>query len=81
MCCEVSARIFPLAGVIRAFCQSAAAPPSSDVAELRVPRSGAAKAAVDFSKGGQVTVRNAPLNLLIAAAFQIRPEVLQGAPA
>jgi uncharacterized protein (TIGR03435 family) len=64
-----------------AFCQSAAAPPSFDVAELKVNKSGAPNYTADFSKGGQVTARNVPLNLLIAAAFHIRPEELQNAPA
>jgi len=72
--------LFLLFSAAPLFCQAQQAPPAFDVAELKANKSSDPDAAADFGKGGQVTVRNVPLKVLIAAGYHIRMDELQGAP-
>lgn len=72
--------LFLLFSAALVFCQTPAAPPAFDVAELKANKSSDPNASADFGKGGQVMVHNVPLKYLISAGFHIRAEELQGAP-
>ena len=74
-------RLFLLFSALSAFCQNQPAPLAFDVAELKVNKSSDPDVSADFGKGGQLMVRNVPLKLLIAEAYHVRSEELQGAPA
>lgn len=64
---------------IPAFSQGPSKPLSFEVAEVKVNKSGAVEMSANL-QNGRVTVRNAPLRLLIVAAWHIPDSALEGAP-
>jgi uncharacterized protein (TIGR03435 family) len=65
---------------LAAFSQNQPAAPSFEAADVKANKSGETRMAIDFQPGGRFTARNAPLKVLIALAYQVRPETIQGAP-
>ena len=64
-----------------AFGQSQMPAPSFEAADVKANKSGDARMAVDFQPGGKFTARNVPMKILIALAYGVRPEAVQGGPA
>jgi uncharacterized protein (TIGR03435 family) len=59
--------------------QSPSAPLSFEVADVKVNKSGDLQISADL-KNGRVAVHNAPMKLLITAAYHIPPNALEGGP-
>ncbi len=59
--------------------QSSSTPLSFEVAEVKVNKSGDLQISADL-KNGRVAVHNAPMKLLITAAYHIPPNALEGGP-
>jgi uncharacterized protein (TIGR03435 family) len=55
-------------------------PPSFEVADVKVNKSGEARMAVDFQPGGKLSMRNVPMKVMIVMAYHIRPDALTGGP-
>lgn len=64
---------------IPAFSQAPSTPLSFEVAEVKINKSGSLAMSADL-QNGRATVRNAPLRLLITAAYSIPDSALQGGP-
>jgi uncharacterized protein (TIGR03435 family) len=64
---------------IPAFSQAPSTPLSFEVAEVKINKSGSLEIFADL-QNGRVTVRNATLKLLIAAAYHIPDNALEGGP-
>ena len=62
------------------FAQPGEPRPSFDVAELKINKSGQQRMQVNFLPSGQIVARNIPLKLLIAQAYKVRNEYVQGGP-
>jgi uncharacterized protein (TIGR03435 family) len=65
---------------IPAFSQSQTAPPSFEVADVKVNKSGEARMAVDFLPGGRLSMRNVPMKVMIMLAYHARPDAVTGGP-
>ncbi len=65
---------------IPAFSQSQTTPPSFEVADVKVNKSGEARLAVDFLPGGRLSMRNVPMKVMIMLAYHVRPDALTGGP-
>jgi len=64
-----------------AVCQSAAPPPTFDVADVQVSKAGPADPLrAQILPGGRVDIRNAPMKLLITEAYSVGPDDLTGGP-
>lgn len=72
--------ILYLLSAVSAFGQSDARPPSFEVAEVKVNKSGELRTDANFLPGGQIRVTNASMRLLITAAWHVRPDGLSGGP-
>jgi uncharacterized protein (TIGR03435 family) len=66
---------------IPAFSQAPSTPPSFEVADVKVNKSGEARMAVDLQAGGKLSMRNVPLKVLIVFAYHVRADALSGGPA
>lgn len=64
---------------VPAFSQPPSTPLSFEVAEVKVNKSGDLRITAELNSG-RVTVRNAPMKLLITAAYHIPESVLEGGP-
>jgi uncharacterized protein (TIGR03435 family) len=64
----------------RAFCQAEANPPSFEVVDVRVNKSGDIRMAVDMQGGGAFTMRNVPMRTMIVIAYRVRPDAVTGGP-
>jgi len=71
-----TARAIFLLVSIRAFGQ----PPSFEVADVKVNKSGEVRMAVDMQPGGKLTMRNVPMKVLIMFAYHVRGEAVTGGP-
>jgi uncharacterized protein (TIGR03435 family) len=65
---------------IQTLAQSQPAPPSFEVADVQINKSGEARMAVDFLPGGKLSMRNVPMKIMIAMAYHVRPDALTGGP-
>ena len=65
---------------IPGFSQSDATPPTFDVAEVKVNKSGEVRMAVDMQGGGRLTMRNVTMKVMIVMAYHARPEAVTGGP-
>lgn len=54
---------------------------SFEVADVKQNKSGELRMMVDFQGGGRFVARNVPMRILIALAYHVRPEFVQGGPA
>ena len=66
---------------VTAFSQTQTTPPSFEVADVQVNKSGEVRMAVDMQGGGKLSMRNAPMRVMIAMAYQVRPDAVTGGPA
>jgi uncharacterized protein (TIGR03435 family) len=64
---------------IPAFSQGSSTPLSFEVADVKINKSGSQEMFADL-QNGRVSVRNAPMKLLITAAWHIPPDALEGGP-
>jgi len=64
---------------IPAFGQSQT-PPSFEVADVKVNKSGETRMAVDFQPGGKLSMRNVPMKVMIILAYHVRPDAVTGGP-
>jgi uncharacterized protein (TIGR03435 family) len=62
------------------FSQSEATPPTFEVAEVKVNKSGEVRMAVDMQGGGRLTMRNVTMKVMIVMAYHARPEAVTGGP-
>ena len=53
-------------------------PPSFEAASVKLNKSGETRMAVDFQPGGKFSAQNAPLRILIALAYHVRPDFVTG---
>lgn len=51
-----------------------------ETADVRLNESGDVRMMVDFQPGGRFTARNVPMQVLIALAYQVRPDAVTGRP-
>jgi len=51
---------------------------SFEVADVKMNQSGEARMAVDFQPGSKFVARNVPMRILIALAYHVRPEAVNG---
>lgn len=65
---------------VAAFSQTEARPPSFEVADVKVNKSGDARMAVDMHGGGALTMRNVPIKTMIVMAYHVRPDAVSGGP-
>lgn len=65
---------------VPSFGQSQTAPPSFEVADVKVNKSGEARMAVDFLPGGKLSMRNVPMRVMVAMAYTVRPDAVTGGP-
>ncbi len=70
--------LFLLVGL--GFSQAVPPPLAFDVAEVKINKSGQLGMAGQFLAGGRVTVRNAPMSLLVSEAYHVPPDALSGGP-
>jgi uncharacterized protein (TIGR03435 family) len=70
--------LFPTS--VPAFSQDQTAPPSFEVADVKVNKSGEVRLAVDFPGGGKLSMHNVPMKVLIQMAYRVRPEAVTGGP-
>src|SRR5580704_1936669 len=68
-----------LLSAVAAFGQSQT-PPSFEVADVKVNKSGEARMAVDFLPGGKLSMRNVPMKVMIVMAYHVRPDAVTGGP-
>jgi len=61
-----------------AFAQNVSNPPSFEVSDLKMNRSGEARMSIDIQPGGRFVAHNVPLKVLIALSNQVRPDVVKG---
>jgi uncharacterized protein (TIGR03435 family) len=76
-CTGIAALALPL---IFGQAQSPAPDAKFDVASIKPNNSGANTIRIRIAPGGRLTAANAPLRLLIASAYQMRPFLLSGGP-
>jgi len=55
-------------------------PPSFEVADVKLNKSGEPRMAVDFQPGGKLSMRNVPMKVMILMAYHVRPEAVTGGP-
>jgi uncharacterized protein (TIGR03435 family) len=65
---------------IAAFSQGQTNPPSFEVADVKVSKSGEVRMAVDFLPGGRLSMRNVPMKVMIQMPYHVRPEAVTGGP-
>ncbi len=55
-------------------------PPSFEVADVKINKSGEPRMMVDMLPGGKLTIRNVPMKVILMLAWHVRADALFGAP-
>jgi uncharacterized protein (TIGR03435 family) len=73
MCCSLTV------GSVAALAQ--APPPSFEVADVKINKSGEVRMTVDMQPGGKLIMHNVPMRVMLALAYHVRPDAMTNEPA